>query len=110
MSLTSLRNLRTQWFPPKPTFTEKELPSQNGRVFIVTGGNAGVGLELCKILYGSGATVYMVSRSKERAESAIQFIVKVEPAPKSPGKIKFLHLDLNDLESVKGAATTFAQQ
>ncbi|KAJ5687270.1 hypothetical protein N7536_009889 [Penicillium majusculum] len=52
----------------------------------------------------------MASRSKERAESAIQSIVKVEPAPKSPGKIKFLHLDLNDLESVKGAATTFAQQ
>ncbi|KAJ5956781.1 hypothetical protein N7501_011060 [Penicillium viridicatum] len=110
MSLTSLRNLRTQWFPPKPAFTEKELPSQNGRVFIVTGGNAGVGLELCKILYGSGATIYMASRSKERAEGAIQSIVKVEPAPKSPGKIKFLHLDLNDLESVKGAATTFAQQ
>ena len=36
--------------------------------------------------------------------------MKVQPAPKSPGKIKFLHLDLNDLESVKRAATTFAQQ
>ncbi|CAG8192043.1 unnamed protein product [Penicillium nalgiovense] len=64
MSLTSLRNLRTQWFPPKAAFTEKELPSQKGRVFIVTGGNAGVGFELCKILYGSGATIYMASRSK----------------------------------------------
>ncbi|KAJ5829985.1 Short-chain dehydrogenase/reductase SDR [Penicillium rubens] len=51
MSLTSLRNLRTQWFPPKLAFTEKELPSQKG-------GNAGVGFELCKILYGSGATIH----------------------------------------------------
>jgi NAD(P)-dependent dehydrogenase (short-subunit alcohol dehydrogenase family) len=24
----------------------------------VTGGNAGVGFELCKILYGSGATIH----------------------------------------------------
>ena len=64
MSLTSFRNLRTQWFPPKAAFTEKELPLQQGRVFIVTGGNAGVGFELCKILYGSGATIYMASRSK----------------------------------------------
>jgi hypothetical protein len=45
MALTSLRNLRTQWFPPKAAFTEKELPLQQGRVFIVTGGNAGVGFE-----------------------------------------------------------------
>jgi hypothetical protein len=64
MSLSSLRNLRTQWFPPNAAFTEKELPLQKGRVFIVTGGNAGVGFELCKILYGSGATIYMASRSK----------------------------------------------
>lgn len=64
MSLASLRNLRTQWFPPKAAFTEKELPLQKDRVFIVTGGNSGVGFELCKILYGSGATIYMASRSK----------------------------------------------
>ncbi|KAJ5948839.1 hypothetical protein N7454_002146 [Penicillium verhagenii] len=95
MTLTTLRNLRTQWFPPKAAFTEKELPLQQGR-----------------ILYASGATIsmYMASRSKERAEIAIQSIVKAQPAPKVPGTIKFLHLDLNDLESVKGATTTFAQQ
>jgi NADPH:quinone reductase-like Zn-dependent oxidoreductase len=64
MALTSLRNFRTQWFPPKAAFTEKDLPLQQGRVFIVTGGNAGIGFELCKILYASGATIYMASRSK----------------------------------------------
>jgi NADP-dependent 3-hydroxy acid dehydrogenase YdfG len=54
----------TQFFPPKPTFTEENLPSQKGKVFIVTGGNSGIGYELCKILYGSGATIYMVTRSE----------------------------------------------
>ncbi|KAJ6146876.1 hypothetical protein N7497_008858 [Penicillium chrysogenum] len=115
MSLTSLRNLRTQWFPPKPAFTEKELPSQKGRVFIVTGGNAGVGFELCKILPQTNLDSWphrwrANTVLQERAENAIQSIMKVQPAPKSPGKIKFLHLDLNDLETVKRAATTFAQQ
>ncbi|CAG8375729.1 unnamed protein product [Penicillium salamii] len=115
MSLTSVRNLRTQWFPPKASFTEKELPSQHGRVFIVTGGNSGVGFELCRILYSSGATIYMASRSKASSQSlraghAIHSIVKASPAPKVPGKIKFLRLDLSDLESVKEAVTTFAQE
>lgn len=31
---------------------------------MVTGGNSGIGYELCKILYGSGATVYMATRSE----------------------------------------------
>ncbi|KAJ5936096.1 Short-chain dehydrogenase/reductase SDR [Penicillium verhagenii] len=106
----SFKNLRTQWFPPKAGFTEKELPLQQGRVFIVTGGNTGVGFELCNILFSSGATIYMASRSKERAETAIESIIKAQPTPKVPGKIKFLQLDLNDLESVKAAAAAFAQQ
>lgn len=64
MVLASIRNLRSQWFPPKPLFTDAEVPSQHGKVFIVTGGNTGVGYALIKILYGTGATIYMASRSK----------------------------------------------
>jgi NADPH:quinone reductase-like Zn-dependent oxidoreductase len=64
MVLASFRNLFNQWFPPKPSFTENEVPSQHGKVFIVTGGNGAVGYELIKILYGTGATIYMASRSK----------------------------------------------
>lgn len=37
---------------------------KRGKVFIVTGGNQGVGFELCKMLRGTGATVYIASRSK----------------------------------------------
>ncbi|KAL9094788.1 MAG: hypothetical protein Q9165_003059 [Trypethelium subeluteriae] len=97
----------TQYFPPKPSFTEASLPSQEGRVVIVTGGNAGVGFELCKMLYGKGATVYMGARSEERATAAIQQIISETPNT-SNGKLNFLALDLNDLASVKDAAATFA--
>lgn len=60
----SFRSAITQLYPPKPAFTEQDAGSQTGRVFIVTGGNTGVGYELCKQLYGTGATIYMASRSK----------------------------------------------
>ncbi len=63
MALT-ISNWYTQFFPPKPTFTEADVPSQKGRVFIVTGASAGIGLALCRILYNTGATVYMACRSK----------------------------------------------
>jgi hypothetical protein len=64
MVLASVRNLCNQWFPPKPAFTEAEVSSQQGKVFIVTGGNGAVGYELIKILYATGATIYMASRSE----------------------------------------------
>jgi len=41
---------------PKPTLTEKNLPDQTGRVSIVTGGYAGCGKELSKILYQKNGT------------------------------------------------------
>lgn len=49
--------------------------------------------------------------TQAKAEAAIKTII--ETAPKSDavvGNLKFLHLDLNDLLSVKSAAETFAQQ
>ena len=36
-----LDSIRQCFFIPKPTLTEKNLPNQAGRVFIVTGGYAG---------------------------------------------------------------------
>ncbi|KAE9380172.1 putative oxidoreductase,short chain dehydrogenase [Stipitochalara longipes BDJ] len=110
MVLASTRNLLNQWFPPKPGFTEADVPSQKGKVFIVTGGNGAVGYALIKILYHTGATIYMASRSKEKAEKAIAALTSESPPPETPGQIKFLHLDLNDLLSVKASAATFASQ
>ncbi|KAF6791385.1 putative short-chain dehydrogenase [Colletotrichum sojae] len=108
----SLRGALTQAYPPKPGFTESDVPpgSQRGRVFIVTGGNAGIGLELTKILYTAGATVYIASRSKEKVEAAISAITTKTKTYKTNGVLKFLHLDLNDLRIVASAASTFAAQ
>lgn len=62
--MQSLRSWYTQWYPPSPTFTEADVPSQKGKIFLVTGCNAGIGLELCKLLYTTGATVYLTTRTE----------------------------------------------
>lgn len=103
----ALQSLYTQLRPPPPPLTEANLPSQAGKVFLVSGGNAGIGFELVKILYSKGAKVYMASRSQSRAESSIQEVEALET--KTPGEVKFLELDLDDLESVKKAGETFAK-
>ncbi|KAL2682795.1 hypothetical protein Neosp_007250 [[Neocosmospora] mangrovei] len=71
-------------------------------------GNSGVGFELCKILYTTGATIYMTSRSEERAIKAIKQIKSSETS--NPGVLNFLHLDLEDLHSVRVSAAKFASQ
>ncbi|KAI0965999.1 NAD(P)-binding protein [Xylaria arbuscula] len=110
---SKLRSLFSQYYPPEPIFTEAQLApgSQSGRVFIVTGGNTGIGFELCKLLIRTGATTYMASRFKDKAEAAIKTISDSIPQ-ETPGKglIKFLRLDLNDFQVVQEAAKEFARQ
>ena len=97
-----------QLFPGKPTFTQNSIPNQNGKVFMVTGGNSGLGFELVKILYSKGARVYMASRTASKAKEAIASIK--ESIPHSTGSITFIPLDLADLTSIKTAISAFASQ
>ena len=100
----------SQFFPPEPVLTEKNLPSQAGKVFIVTGGTSGVGFELATILYHAGAKVYIAGRSEPDARRVIASIRASAPssASSSPtGALEFLLLDLADLSSIRAAATTF---
>ena len=95
----------SQFLPPKPTLTEANLPSQKGKVFIVTGGYSGIGLELCTILYQAGGKVYLAGRSQQKAQAAISKI-KALPAT-MPGEIIFLSLSLDDLTTIKPAVEAF---
>ena len=95
----------SQFFPPTPTLTEANLPSQKGKVFIVTGGASGVGFELCSILYQKGGKVYLAGRSEANAQSAISKIKSLFPS--SPGELIFLQLSLDDLTTIKPAVEAF---
>jgi NADP-dependent 3-hydroxy acid dehydrogenase YdfG len=53
----------SQFFPPRPNFTSENLPDQQGKVFLITGGTSGIGFELAKILYRHGGKVYITARN-----------------------------------------------
>ncbi|KAH9844890.1 Short-chain dehydrogenases/reductases family (SDR) [Teratosphaeria destructans] len=97
-----------QMLPGTAGFTEHSIGSQADKVFIVTGGNSGIGLELVKILYGKGATVYMAGRSASRMTEAIETII-ASPGT-TPGVMKSLVIDFGDLATISKAASTFLQQ
>ncbi|WPG97384.1 NAD(P)-binding protein [Acrodontium crateriforme] len=90
---------------PAPTFTDAQLQSQAGRVFIVTGGYAGCGKELTKMLYSKHGTIYIAGRSQDKADAAIKEIKALYPS--SDGRLEFLFLDLADLPTIKKSADTF---
>lgn len=97
-------------FPPSPSFTEKDLPSLVGKVFIITGAASGVGFELAKMLYVAGGTVYVTARSAPRCEGAIEKINDQTRGKKPEGVLKSMTLDLAELTTIKPAVDKFLQQ
>ncbi|KAM7194198.1 short-chain dehydrogenase [Rhypophila sp. PSN 637] len=103
----------SQFFPPKPHFTEGDLPSLAGRVFLITGGYSGVGLELARNLYRHHGRVYIAGRSETKAREAIDNIIQSATASNGSdsegnvGSLEFLHLDLSDLQTIKPAVQAF---
>ncbi|KAF8601566.1 NAD(P)-binding protein [Ceratobasidium sp. AG-I] len=92
--------------PGKPRWSVGQIPDLAGQVIIVTGGNAGIGRETCKVLLKKGAKVYMAARNRSKANEAIEWIRK-ETDGKTP---VFLELDLANLDSVRRAAEEFKQR
>ena len=109
----------TQFFPPRngAPLTEANLPNQAGKVIIVTGGSSGLGYELSRILYGAGAKVYILTRSKEHAEAAIARVqayyngdgTERQNRTAIRGSLEFIPMDLTDLTTVKAAAQQFLE-
>ena len=91
-------------YPPRllsfsfPIFAETvnlEIPDLRGKVAVVTGGNAGIGLETVRSLAGAGCTVVMASRDVARGEEA---------RAKVQGNVIVKKLDLADLSIVENFA------
>jgi NAD(P)-dependent dehydrogenase (short-subunit alcohol dehydrogenase family) len=87
-------------------FTDRDVPDQTGKCFVITGANTGLGFEAAKVLAGKGARVLMACRSADRAEAAIKSISAETPQ----AELGFVPLDLADLESVKAAAAQLAAE
>ncbi|ORY71964.1 putative short-chain dehydrogenase [Pseudomassariella vexata] len=105
----SFKSFWTNFFPPSPHFTEKDVPDLKGKVYIVTGSNTGIGKEVARILYRKNAKVYIAARSEEKAKRAIESIKATAPGS-TTGELIFLLLDLANLFSVQAAAHQFLAQ
>jgi retinol dehydrogenase 12 len=75
----------------------------DGRTFLVTGANAGIGYATALDLATRGARVHLACRSRAKGEEAIAAI----SAATGSDRLRFLSLDLADLASVKRAAGEF---
>jgi NAD(P)-dependent dehydrogenase (short-subunit alcohol dehydrogenase family) len=82
---------------------EENIPDQNGKLFLVTGANSGLGYEVSRALARKGARVVMACRSLEKGEAAAASIR--DEGPK--GEVRVMELDLADLGSVRRFAGEF---
>lgn len=84
-------------------WTQKDIPDQNGRVVIVTGGNSGIGYEAGLALAGRNARLILAARSVDKGEDAAKIIRQRYPR----AEVKVMALNLADLKSVRGFADEF---
>ncbi len=91
--------------PSSPAFTEANVPSLTGRVFVVKGASSGVEDQAASILYSKQAKVYIAARSETKCLAAIERINF--HATDSKGNSMYLHSDLTDLSTIKASAREF---
>jgi len=71
-----------------------------GRVALVTGASAGLGVETARTLAGAGATVWLLARDRAKLDAALATL----EAESLPGRLESALLDLADLDQVRAAA------
>mmetsp|Transcript_14957 Transcript_14957/g.36404 ORF Transcript_14957/g.36404 Transcript_14957/m.36404 type:complete len:370 (+) Transcript_14957:29-1138(+) len=91
---------------PSPFFAN-DIPSLEGKVALVTGGNTGIGLETARELTRKGAEVILTARSAAKGESAVNDIVASVSADTTSPKVRYMVMDLSSLASVRDFATHF---
>ncbi|KND34702.1 SDR family NAD(P)-dependent oxidoreductase [Streptomyces acidiscabies] len=82
----------------RPPWDVHRLPSAEGKTFLVTGGNAGIGYFIAEQLAGTGAVVVLGSRDATKADAAMTSIRSRVPG----AHVRHLRLDLADLSSLNG--------
>jgi NAD(P)-dependent dehydrogenase (short-subunit alcohol dehydrogenase family) len=82
------------------------LPSQSGRVAIVTGANSGIGYETARGLAQKDVEVILACRSRQKADEAKARITNEYP----PARLKSFRLDVSRLREVREFAGQFREQ
>lgn len=83
----------------------ENIPSQKGRVAIVTGSSSGIGYETARVLANKEASVILAVRNMDKGNKVLTKIRQQHP----DSDVQVLQLDLANLASVKNFATNFKQ-
>jgi NAD(P)-dependent dehydrogenase (short-subunit alcohol dehydrogenase family) len=75
----------------------------DGRTFLITGANTGIGRETARALAGRGARLYLACRSEAAGRRTIEELT----GQTGNRNLTLLSLDLGDLDSVRHCAETF---
>ncbi len=91
---------------PRLSWSPDSLPSLEGRTYLVTGANTGIGYWTVQHLALHGATVYLTSRSHEKGTAAVASITAAVTLshPDVRPSLHLLVMDHMSLESVVAAA------
>ena len=74
-----------------------------GRTFLVTGANSGIGRAMVEALAARGGQVVLAARSEERTRPVLDGIRAQRPS----AAVEFLQVDVSDLASVRRAAAAY---
>lgn len=93
-------------FGPKG-WTPDRIGSLDGKTFVITGANSGVGFEATRTLLAKGARVVMLNRNIAGSAAALD---RLQQAFGREADVSFIHMDLAVLDSVREAAAEVLEQ
>ncbi|KAF1808079.1 putative short-chain dehydrogenase [Eremomyces bilateralis CBS 781.70] len=75
-----------------------------GKVGLITGGTNGIGVEAVRALHATGADVYFTARDAAKAKKVIE---DIRTTSESQGKLDFVIMNMDSLQSVREAVKVF---
>lgn len=88
-------------------WTPSRMSNLKGKTYLVTGANSGVGYQTSRLLLSQGATVIMLNRSESKSKLAIS---NLHQEFGDSAQVRFIHLNLASLKSVRLCAKTVLEQ
>lgn len=89
---------RNGWLPDR-------ISNVDGKTFVITGANSGIGYETARILLQHGGNITMLCRSENKAETAVAQLKNIV----ANADINYVLMDLASLDSVRAAAPQVKQ-